>query len=321
MRYHQLTSEERYALSALRKQDPEPSQAGIARTLRRHPSTISREIQRNSRRDGGYRPSTADQMTRGRRSRSRRNRQFTKRDWVLVLRYLRKRWSPDQIAARLALEGRLFISHETIYRYIWNDRWHGGTLYKYLRQNLKQMRKRYGRYDSRGRLAGKRLITERPPGAANRSRYGHFEADTVMGAGDQHCIVTLVDRKSGFSITGKLRNRTTRELNRRIVSLIRRAPVRIRTITADNGTEFHGYKRIEKAASVKVYFATPHHAWERGTNENTNGLIRQYLPKGTSMFHITQRDCRRIDAALNNRPRKRLGYLTPAEVYARQRTT
>lgn len=255
-------------------------------------------------------------MTRGRRSRSRRNLQFTKREWALVLRYLRKRWSPDQISARLALKHQLFISHETIYRYVWNDRYYGGSLFRYLRHNVKQMRKRYGRYDSRGRLAGKRPISERPPGATNRSRFGHFEADTIMGAGDKHCVLTLVDRRNGFSITGKLRNRTTKELNRRAISLIRNAPVRIRTITMDNGTEFHGYKEIEKATGVTIYFAAPHHAWERGTSENTNGLIRQYLPKRMSMAPLTQRDCKRIDNTLNSRPRKRLGYLTPAEVYA-----
>jgi transposase, IS30 family len=188
--YRQLTPGERHALSALRKQGL--SQAAIARSLKRDPSTISREIRRNSRKDGGYRPSTADQMTRGRRSRSRRNRRFTSQDWALVLEHLKQLWSPEQVSGRLALEGRLVISHETIYRYIWDDRACGGSLYLYLRQSLKQKRKRYGRYDSRGRLAGKRMISERPPGAENRSRTGHLEGDTVMGGADKHCVLTLV---------------------------------------------------------------------------------------------------------------------------------
>jgi IS30 family transposase len=313
VRYRQLTSEERYALSALRRQGL--SQAAIGRSLGRHPSTIGRELKRNSRKDGGYRPFTAGEMTRGRRSRSRRNLQFTAEQWTIVLECLEELWSPQQICGRLALQGRLSISHETIYRYVWNDRWHGGSLHQYLRHSIKQMRKRYGRYDSRGRLAGKRTIAERPAGAHNRSRVGHLEGDTVIGSSDKHCILTLVDRKTGHLSIGKLRQRTVDEANRAAVRLINTAQRRTISITVDNGTEFHGYKQLEKATGAKVYFATPHHSWERGTNENTNGLIRQYLPKRISMSHVTQRDCTRIAAALNNRPRKRLGYLTPAEVY------
>jgi len=313
MRYHQLTSEERYALSALRRQGL--SRAEIGRTLGRHPSTIGRELKRNSRKDGGYRPSTAGEMTRGRRSRSRRNQQFTSEDWSLVLACLRELWSPEQIAGRLARDGLLSISHETIYRYIWNNRRIGGSLHTCLRQDPKQLRKRYGRYDSRGRLAGKRPIADRPSGAHNRSRVGHLEGDTMIGTFDKHCVLTLVCRKTGHTMIGKLYGRTTKAVNRRATALIRHAARRTLSITVDNGTEFHGYKKLEEAIGAKVYFATPHHSWERGTNENTNGLIRQYLPKRTSMSHITQRDCTRIAAALNNRPRKRLGYLTPAEVY------
>ena len=171
MSYHQLTSEERYALSALRKQGL--SQAAIGRTLGRHPSTIGRELARNSRKDGGYRPFTAGEMTRGRRSRSRRNQQFTEEQWLLVLACLDQLWSPEQISGRLRRLGLLAISHETIYRYILERPLLRRDLYTYLRQSGKQLRKRYGAYDSRGRLAGKRHISERPPGAENRSRMGH----------------------------------------------------------------------------------------------------------------------------------------------------
>jgi transposase, IS30 family len=313
MRYHQLTSEERYALSALRRQGH--TQAEIGRVLGRHPSTIGRELKRNSRKDGGYRPSTAGEMTRGRRSRSRRNQQFTQEQWLLVLACLYQLWSPEQISGRLKRLGLLSISHETIYRYVWTDRAYGGALHTYLRQSGKQLRKRYGRYDSRGRLAGKRHISERPAGAENRSRMGHLEGDTIIGTFDRHCALTLVCRKTGYTMIGKLFGRTTQALNRRAASLIRQARHRVRTITVDNGTEFHGYKQLERLTGTRIYFATPHHSWERGTSENTNGLIRQYLPKRASMSHISQRDCTRIAAALNNRPRKRLGYLTPAEVY------
>lgn len=313
MKYHQLTSEERYALARLRQQHF--SQAEIARILGRHPSTISRELRRNRRDDGWYRASTACERTRARRTHSRRNWQFTADDWALVEARLRELWSPQQIQERLKLEGLLSISHETIYRYIWNDKHEGGELHTFLRQSPKRLRKRYGRYDSRGRLAGKRPISSRPPGAENRSRIGHLEGDTMIGSVDKHCVLTLVDRKTGHVMIGKLRQRTVEEANRVAARLIRQAPRRALTLTLDNGTEFHGYKRIEKATGITIYFATPHHSWERGTSENTNGLIRQYLPKGKSMADLTQRDCNRIATALNNRPRKRLGYRTPAEMY------
>jgi transposase, IS30 family len=313
MKYHQLTSEERYALSALRKQGL--SQAAVARALGRNPSTISRELQRNSRKDGGYRPFSACEMARGRQARSRRNWRFREEDWDLVRSRLALFWSPEQISGRLRHDKLLRISHEAIYRYIWYDKRRGGTLYLFLRGSRKQKWKRYRSYDSRGRMRGKRPISERPPGAENRSRVGHLEGDTVIGAFDRHCILTLVDRKTGYVMIGKLFGRTTAATNRRAASLIRNAARRTISLTVDNGTEFHGFKALEAATGATIYFATPHHSWERGTSENTNGLIRQFLPKRKSMALVTQRDCTRLAALLNSRPRKRFGYLTPAELY------
>jgi transposase, IS30 family len=329
MSYHQLTSGERYELSALRKQGL--SQADIARALNRHPSTICRELRRNKTknprphvepRQDWYVPSKAHKKARGRRSRSRRNRHFKAHHWDLVIPLLRQLWSPEQISGWLRLHGSLRISHETIYQYIWRDRRHGGDLYRYLRGAQKQRRKRYGRYDSRGRLAGKRSIAERSAGAQNRSRTGHLEGDTVMGStANRHCILTLVDRKTGYVMIGKLAARTAQEASRRTISLIQNAPRRTHSLTLDNGTEFHDYKAIERATQTKVFFATPHHSWERGTNENTNGLIRQFLPKRASMAHVTQHDCERIAKQLNDRPRKRLGWLTPRECYEQKKAT
>lgn len=312
--YRQLTSEERYALSALRRQGY--SIRAAARVLERAPSTISREIRRNRRQDGGYRPFTADERARGRRSRSRRNRRFEGADWALVVACLKKNWSPEQISGRLRLLGLLSISHESIYRYVWDDKRSGGELYRHLRQVSKLRRKRYRGYDSRGRLAGKRHISERPPGAEYRSRVGHFEADTMMGSSrERHCLFTLVDRKTGFTLVGKLDSRTVGDTNRRAIELIRKTDRRVRTITADHGTEFHGYRAIETATGARFYFATPYHSWERGTSENTNGLLRQYFPKRASLATVTQKDCARIARQLNRRPRKRLDFRTPAECY------
>ena len=316
MTYHQITYAERYSLGLLRQRGL--SAAAITRVLGRHRSTVSREVRRNrTHHDGGYRPQLADWYARGRRSRSRRNTQFTAADWARVAGLVREDWSPEQVAGRLRRRGELRISHETIYRYIWADKRQGGTLYQHLRGARKLKRKRYGRADSRGRLVGKRPITARPRGAETRSRFGHWEGDTMLGAGQAGpCVLTLVERKSGFVAVGKLQQRTGAYVNQRAHRLIRTQPRRVRTLTVDNGTEFHSYAALERAIPTRFYFATPHHAWERGTNENTNGLLRQYLPKGASMAHLTQHDCNRIATKLNRRPRKRLGYQTPEECYA-----
>ena len=292
--------------------------AEIADFIGRHRSTVDRELRRNKSTDGRYRCSKAQLKSNGRRSRSRRNSRFSESELALVKHYLREDWSPEQISGTLANEKLLKISHESIYRLVWRDKEAGGDLHKHLRGSPKMRRKRYGSYDSRGRLAGKRHITERPASAENRSRFGHWEVDTVMGSGDKHCIYTMVERKSGYVAIGKLQRRTKEELNKSAAALIRSQPRRVRTITADNGTEFHGYKDIEEDTASVFYFATPYHSWERGTNENTNGLIRQYLPKGKSMAHITQQDCDRIADKLNSRPRKRLGFRTPKDCYELQ---
>jgi IS30 family transposase len=191
---------------------------------------------------------------------------------------------------------------------------HGGGLYRQLRCALKRRRKRYGAYDSRGRLAGKRMIQERPAAVQWRRQVGHWEIDTVLGQGSRHCIVSLVERKSGYLQIGKLNARNKEQTTVMTTELIRRHPDLFSTITADNGTEFHGYAQIEQATGVPFYFANPHHAWERGTNENTNGLIRQYLPKHSSMARLTQRECDAIAKSLNTRPRKRHGYRTPQQI-------
>jgi IS30 family transposase len=314
--YPQITASERYTLAILRQLGY--TSAAIARILGRHRSTIGREVRRNATRyDGTYRPQMANWYACSRRSRSRRNQRFTAADWAQVHARLREKWSPEQVSGRLRRARQLQISHETIYRHIWADKRAGGTLHTNLRGARKRYRKRYGYYDWRGRLAGKRMIAERPAVVEARSRIGDWEADTVLGAtSDTHCLLSLVERKTGYLVLGKLRARTTAEVTRCAIPLLQHQPHAVRTITSDNGTEFHGYAALEVATQAAFYFATPHHAWERGTNENTNGLIRQYVPKRQSQARLTQQDCDRIARALNQRPRKRLGYQTPEECYA-----
>jgi IS30 family transposase len=228
---------------------------------------------------------------------------------------LRKKWSPEQISGRLRREGGLRISHETIYRHVWQDKFEGGDLYGSLRQATKLRRKRHNSYDRRGRLSGKRHISERPASVETRRRMGHWEIDTVVGGGEKDCVVTLVERKTGYAAIGKLADRSAGEMARRVTKLIRRHEDRFRTITSDNGTEFHDYEKIESKTNALFYFATPYHSWERGTNENFNGLLRQYLPKRKSQAHLTQRACDALASQLNQRPRKRLSYRTPEECF------
>ena len=314
-RYQQITTEERYIISHLRSQGK--GQSEIATELGRDRSTIWREITRNRSACNVYRPSKAVEKTNGRRVRSRKKPQYTEEQFALVERLLLKKWSPDQISKELRMKGLLNISYETIYRYIWKDKILGGELHKYLRQSTKKRRKRYGSYDSRGIMAGKRSIDERPRSAENRSRKGHYEIDTMMGRGSKHCILTMVDRKTGYVIIRKLRSRTTDEVNTELLKTISGERVKIRTITADNGTEFHQYSAVEQQTPVRFYFARPYHSWERGSIENINGLIRQYLPKTMPMTGLTQSACDEIASELNERPRKRYGYRTPNELHFR----
>ena len=311
--YRQLTTEERYTIAAMRGQGHTVDE--IATTLGRHRCTIYREVKRNRCvHDGFYRAMFALQKASGRRRRSRRNKRYHAAHFAAIERMLREDLSPEQIVGRLRLEGVRVMSIETIYLHIWADRARGGSLWRHLRGANKQRRKRYARKDSRGRLAGKRMITERPAVVAERGRFGDWEGDTVHGRG-KPATVTVVERKSGLVRIGKLARVGARETLERTTYILRNEPHPIHTITTDNGSEFHMYKALERRLGTTVYFATPHHAWERGTNENTNGLLRQYLPKGTDLSALTQRECTALANKLNDRPRRRLGFRTPSEVY------
>jgi IS30 family transposase len=313
MSYRQLTEEERYKIGAMRGLGY--SIARMAVELGRHRSTIYREIKRNhSRCDKAYRPIFAAQMARGRRSRSRRNLHYYDADFKPVAEQLRQHLSPEQISGRAKLLGLRCMSYETIYHWIKMDKEKGGSLWRCLRCARKQRRKRYGAYDSRGRLAGKKMIGERPAIVQERARFNDWEIDTVHGS-NKSALVTLVERKSGRTKIGKLPRATCQYTLDRTTELLSKERHKPFTVTADNGAEFHMYKILEQRLHLDVYFATPHHAWERGTNENTNGLIRQYFPKGKSLDHVTQARCEAVAEKLNNRPRKRLKYLTPNEVY------
>lgn len=316
MTYHQLTEPERYLISRLRKTGHGVTEIG--RILGRHRSTIYRECSRNATQHVArglttYCPSKAQEQRNGRLRRSRRGPHYEAWQYARVDELLKQQWSPEQIADTLHKQGEFQISFQSIYRHVRRDWRAGGTLHVELRRRYKRRKRHYG-VERRGRLKGKRMINERPAEVDARQVPGHWEIDTVMGASwEKPCIVTLVERASGYLLIGKLPNRTTRALNQRTISLMKRTAAPFLSITSDNGTEFHGYAHIEAATGTTVYFARPHHPWERGTNENTNGLIRQYLPKGQSMARLTQQECDHIAHKLNTRPRKRYRYDTPIQ--------
>jgi IS30 family transposase len=313
MNYQHLSQEERYTITALLKTGL--SQTQVAKQIGRHKSTLSRELSRNRRPTGYYTPSVAHSYATARRKSTRRGTNFTQAQWNLVLELIKDDYSPEQISYIVKNYFGFSMSHETIYLYLLYDKKKGGTLYKHLRIVPKRRRKRYNSHDSRGRLQGKRKIEERPTEIEYRTSIGHWEGDTVIGSDRHHCIVTLVERKTGFVIIKKIKARTVEEVNLVCAEAIREHEKNFKTITFDNGTEFHGYKKLEEAFPITCYFANPYHSWERGTNENTNGLIRQYIPKKSCMKSVSQADCDRIAYKLNTRPRKRLGFKTPFEVY------
>ena len=314
--YHQLTQGERYIITAQLMSGS--SRADIARLLERDRSTIGRELRRNATNyDGGYRAEKAHSYATARRRRCRRGARFSAEDMAHVAALVRRKWSPEQISGVLKKKGVLSISHETIYRRIRWDKKVGGDLWRHTRIMSKFGRKRYRSHDSRGVLPGKRPIGDRPAEVEGRRRIGHWEGDTVMGSDMHHCVLTLVERKTGYVIIKKLKARTKDEVTRAATRAIRSHCRRFKTITLDNGTEFHDYAVLEQRFTLKCYFATPYHSWERGSNENMNGLIRQYLPKGSCMSAVTQVQCDHIADDLNNRPRKRFGFNTPAELYHR----
>jgi len=314
MTYHQLSKAERYFIAHCSKRGC--SKTEIAKMLGRHPSTIYREMERNkTRHDDWYRALIADSYAVATRNRSPRGSRFSQEQWDEVIALLKQDLSPEQISGILRMTGTFTISHETIYQFLLRDRAHGGKLFKHLRIRPRRRRNRAAKHHRRLYFPDRRMISERPATVENRSRIGHWEGDTVIGSDRHHCIVTLVERRSGYGIIKKIEARTVAETNRACLEAIRGYWWKFRSITFDNGFEFMGFKELEERTSIKCYFANPYHSWERGSNENFNGLVRQYLPKKSCFKGITQEDCDRIADQLNSRPRKRLGFRTPKELF------
>ena len=304
--YTQLTYNQRYHIYTFLKAGF--CQTEIAETIGVHKSTISRELRRN-RGGRGYRPKQAQRFAR------ERQKKITPRirpeDWKLVEGLISLDWSPEQISDHCRDNQLLHISHEWIYQYIYKDKRCGGSLWKHLRCRKKR-RKRYGSYEKRGQIPNRVWIEDRPQAVEDRSRLGDWEADTIIGKGMKGAIVTLVDRKSRYLRMGLVARRTKETVADKIISLLADLPVH--TITCDNGKEFTDHEKFAEALGTEVYFAHPYASWERGTNENTNGLIRQYIPKRTEFNTITNEDIQFVENRLNTRPRKCLSFKSPVVI-------
>lgn len=309
--YRQLTQEQRYQIYALMKAGF--NQTEIASEINVHKATVSREVRRG-RGGRGYRPQQAHELAVARR-RLRVALRIESQTWQQVESLLRQEWSPAQISGRLQLEHQPAVSHERIYQHIYADKRAGGTLHLHLRCQ-KARRKRYGRYDRRAQLQGRRSIETRPKIVEAKRRRGDWEADTIIGRGHQQAIVSLVERKSKLTRLEKVTRNTAELVGQAIREQLQ--PLVVKTITSDNGREFAQHQRIARHLKADFYFAHPYASWERGLNENTNGLVRQYFPKKSDFSKITDRQIKKVVERLNNRPRKTLGYKTPNEVFFKQ---
>jgi IS30 family transposase len=313
MSYTQLTRGQRYQIYILLKAGQ--NQTTIAAMLGCHKSTISRELRRN-RGPGGYYPKQAQQQTRRRQRRSHGPR-ISAETWQLVELLLQRQWSPEQIAGRLKLEQQRTVSHERIYLYIYADKRRGGLLHLNLRSQKKQ-RKRYGGYIRRGQIPNRVSIEQRPQIVASKRRFGDWEADTIIGARHQGALLSCTERKSKLVRLTKLTSKAAGELQHHSIKLLSPLAAKVHTITVDNGKEFCEHEAIAAALQTRIYFAHPYASWERGLNENTNGLVRQYFPKKHDFRRISNAEVQRVTELLNNRPRKTLGFRTPNEVFFKQ---
>ena len=309
MIYTQLTQGQRYQIKVLL--DIGCKRTKIAQQLGVDKSTISRELRRNRGRRG-YRPKQAQEKALERRNKKVQPN-ISAATWQIVDAKLLEDWSPEQITGWLKKEQLPSISPEWIYQYVYADKRAGGTLHKHLRCQKKR-RKRYGQYDRRGIIPARRSIEARPEAVDLRERLGDWESDTIIGKGHQGAVLTLTERKSRFTLIRKVTQRSAELVAKNMLDLLSWVHHR-KTITSDNGKEFAAHQMISKELLIDFFFAHPYAAWERGTNENANGLVRQYLPKDRDLSTVSAQEEIMIMDRLNLRPRKCLDFKTPFEVF------
>jgi transposase, IS30 family len=307
-----ITSEERHIIDYLIGQKKSPT--FIAMELGRATSTITREIKRNcDSRNKEYRSELANKKAASRKSSKRKRCSMTPEVIGYVEAELAKieKPSPEQIAGDAKRLGIKCVSHECIYQYIWRDKRSGGKLFENLRNKEKRYRKRGAAKDNRGIIKDRTPMSDRPIVVDLRERLGDLEVDLMIGKGHQGALLTINDRVSGLLILERLQGKTADEVTAAIIARLKPYKEQLNTITSDNGKEFAGHIEIASELNIDFYFARPYHSWERGSNENLNGLIRQYIPKTTNINELDDGFIRKVETALNNRPRKRHGYLSP----------
>ena len=292
------------------------SKKAIAEAIGVDKSTVYREIKRNcDARSGSYSMELAQRKADRRKQQKHRKEVLTPAMRKRIIKLLKKGFSPEQIVGRSRLEGIAMVSHETIYRWIWEDKRRGGKLHKYLRRQGRRYAKRGSKNAGRGFIPGRVDIDERPEIVELKERFGDLEIDTIIGKNHKGAILTINDRATSRVWIRKLSGKEAIPVAKIAVWALRKVKNLIHTITADNGKEFAKHEEIAQKLEIKFYFCKPYHSWERGANENTNGLIRQYIPKGKDFSEVTNKQIKWIENKLNNRPRKRLGYLTPNEKF------
>lgn len=313
MSYRQLTPEQRYQIGACLKIGMKRSE--IAKEIKVHRSTVTREIKRNST-PYRYNPSWAIAVAMGRHA-GKLKKRIDSDIWMRVDSLLRLDWSPEQVSERLKLEGFGRVSHETIYLHIYKNKAAGGDLYKHLRRRH-MYRKRIHKYCKRLGWDARRPISERPPVVETRSRLGDWEADTIIGREKKGGILSLVERRSRYCLLQKIPTKSSVTVAEAICRKLLPHADKVLTITSDNGHEFMHHQRIALNLSADFFFADPYSSWQRGTVENTNGLVRQYIPKGSTIDAFSDDDIQAVTRRLNNRPRKCLRFQTPNEVFFNQ---
>ena len=315
MSYLQLTDYERYQIYILLKANY--SKKEIAVYLERHISTIYRELQRNTGMRG-YRPKQAQSFTDKRRQNAYKTRKLTDEIVGHIKTLIKQELSPEQITGYLLKHKGLRLHHETIYQWVYTNKAQGGQYYKHLRIMSKPYRKRYGHYDKRGKISNRVSIEQRPVIVDKKNRIGDWEGDTIVGKGRKSALLTLVERKSLYTVIAKLDGKHAEPLAKQMVSHMKPFKNQVKTITLDNGLEFSAHQKIAGALDANIYFAHPYASWERGINENTNGLVRQYFPKGTDFKNVTEEQIQLVMDRLNRRPRKTRSYKSPNEIFLGQ---
>ena len=310
--YHQLTYDVRSQIFILK--DRGDSNRSIARTLNIHHSTVDRELKRNSGKKG-YQYKQAQKKAESRRP-PPQNKKMTEAVVALVEEKLRLQWSPEQISGWMKRHKIVCISHEIIYQHVWADKKRGGNLYKELRHQGKKYNKRSKGTAGRGCIPNRVDIEKRPSIVEEKQRLGDWELDSIIGTRKKAAIVSMVDRASKLAKLKKVERKTAKNVGEAIVVKLA-GKFMVVTFTADNGMEFSCHENVSKEFGADFYFARPYHSWERGLNEHTNGLVRQYLPKGTEFDEISDEVIEKIEELLNNRPRKILNFETPIEAYRR----